>query len=754
MLTKLLKHTSGIELEWTCIKLPFVLSCFYILRRALFETSSISFNRGICSLFNCELLVIHAVKMGIIAVFILLALFYILEKKMMVVTGLMFVLCLIVFSAHESFGVQDRTGIITLIWLVQSVAYLWKWKNPNFDLKKNRIHFPIQVIVACYTLAGLSKIYHSGWLWISDNQYMTLQMIKTNQVSILDGISVQNRFLENKIAFVMQNPALISLLFFMALFIEVSSSLALLNKKTRIIYGILLLCLHLGIAYFFGIVIDSFFETMLIFLLNPFYLVLQLGAKLFWFQKKMVISLVLLSVIVSCSPTIISNEKQRIELKSNSFQLSNDVDSTVHFSLNINDKFPVDYSIISNVIAENQTKFSISKQEAAWKYVMENTYHADPFTSESWQHHPFIFLNSIGGGYCDDRASVLAKIWQFQGDSSRVIGLEGHVVPEVYTENAWHMFDPDYGVYFCDSTGVILSVDRIAASDEDISKMSCVDTVINPIFSAQNPISLKLLEMYKSQDNNEDISNWHLNYSGIRMNFSLPSYSNLCFMYNAELNIVNCAVNLSPRSKGRLTLPLVPFSVTGNIALSSGDTTFKISGSDQLFPRSEVYNSLVINEVTTHTTINYLMNPKLDIFDKSNFLEINTSGELKVHKNVQLSNEPHVLYGEFQWFFDQKTREHQASLRRLSQFGNPKLNEEFIKEQFDYFLEMDRSLNQKERLNSRIQFDQDYMSLVNTLSVKQQNFIKEHYPTSIFYLFLALRYRRMDDIVHFINQHE
>jgi hypothetical protein len=274
------------NIEWLCIKIPFVVFCCFVLKYSLESATSIGTSRGLCYLLNCNLFLISSVKIFFLVLIVILSVLYILERKMLFVSFLMFLLCFIVFSAHESFGVQDRTGIVTLIWLVQFLSYFFKWKKPNFDLNRNRIYFSVQVIVACYTLSALSKLYVSGFSWVLNTQLIVLQMLKSNQTSYLDGWILLTDVVSPKITFVLENSKTVSFLLFCALMIELTSGLGLINKKIRIIYGFLILLLHFGIYYFFGIVIFSFAVSMIFFMINPFYLIYLLVQKITKVQRK------------------------------------------------------------------------------------------------------------------------------------------------------------------------------------------------------------------------------------------------------------------------------------------------------------------------------------------------------------------------------------------------------------------------------------------------------------------------------------
>src|SRR5690606_28353308 len=124
---------------------------------------------------------------------------------------------------------------------------------------------------------------------------------------------------------------------------------------------------------------------------------------------------------------------------------------------------------IIRVIEDSSLKKKTTIEEEAWKYVSQSTFWISPLTSKSWQHNPILFLNSIGGGFCDDRASVLAGIWRNWFDSVRVIGLNGHVVSEVYSINKWKMYDADRKVAYLNANNEVCSVAELEDSSQFVS---------------------------------------------------------------------------------------------------------------------------------------------------------------------------------------------------------------------------------------------------------------------------------------------
>lgn len=275
------------KLEWLCIKIPFILFSINQLVSTLIPINSISSGKGVCSLFDCNPLLSDIFKVVIISLLLVFSILYIMEKQMIISTFGIFCIALLVFSLHESFGVSARTGVFTLIWLAQFFAYLFYKNNPNqILLHKNRIFYPVQVIVACYTLAGLSKIWTSGLSWLYDARLMTLQLLKSNQMNYFDGKIPAESILSSKVQFVFDHKEFMATLLMIALLIEITSGFGLLNKKMTIIYGCLLLSLHIGIDLFFNVKIEAFYKSMIIFMINPFYLIYLFINKIPIFRPK------------------------------------------------------------------------------------------------------------------------------------------------------------------------------------------------------------------------------------------------------------------------------------------------------------------------------------------------------------------------------------------------------------------------------------------------------------------------------------
>jgi hypothetical protein len=61
-------------------------------------------------------------------------------------------------------------------------------------------------------------------------------------------------------------------------------------------------------------------------------------------------------------------------------------------------------------------------------------------------------------GFCSQQSYVLVQLANDLGLPARQVGLNGHVVAEIWYDRDWHMFDPDYELVIRNARGSIASV--------------------------------------------------------------------------------------------------------------------------------------------------------------------------------------------------------------------------------------------------------------------------------------------------------
>lgn len=231
-----------------------------------FHQEAIPYPAGLCKFFNCSILVSSYTYPLLLAFAIIFSLLYILEKWMRATTLCMFLISLIFFTLEESNGILNYNGLYTMLFLAQFIAY---FRN-NANLKTERVQFPIQIIAAGYTLAGIAKLKESGLNWVMEAPQASIQVLKNYCYAYFDTGNVYFLDKGTRFAnFVMENQFFVKTLFAFSLFLELFALIAVRNKASAFIYGILLTAMHIGIFYFMHILIFSIFIPMITFFVNP-----------------------------------------------------------------------------------------------------------------------------------------------------------------------------------------------------------------------------------------------------------------------------------------------------------------------------------------------------------------------------------------------------------------------------------------------------------------------------------------------------
>lgn len=136
-----------------------------------------------------------------------------------------------------------------------------------------------------------------------------------------------------------------------------------------------------------------------------------------------------------------------------------------------------------------------------WRFLRDNRYHWYPAEGGAEVHSPTRFINVYGYGFCDDSATNAEALFKRAGfANARCWGLSGHVVPEVYYNDAWHMLDPDLKVFYplYDNT-TVASVEQ-CADDENL---------IHRVHIYQN-----VAEIYTTKHNNSTYTNhWNISHT-------------------------------------------------------------------------------------------------------------------------------------------------------------------------------------------------------------------------------------------------
>lgn len=335
--------------------------------------------------------------------------------------------------------------------------------------------------------------------------------------------------------------------------------------------------------------------------------------------------------------------------------------------------------------------------KTAWMYVIDHSFYDFPYTSENWFHHPLLFLNSSGGGYCDDLSSVLAKIWQNLGYSSRIIKIEGHVVPEFRDKNGWHMLDPSLGVYYVKKDNV-LPVSYLENNSNLIITPESIRTYGSPYLNERNPLTEKFKYFYETKNNNIDVTSWHLDYDSIVPQFILPSKSIL------EVSKINefyfLKIKLTKKSKGYLQLPFIPQQIRGNLTLICEDT-LKIKNNYN-FKKDKYIPNLDIVKVENEAEIYYKINQKNNFLKKENILNLVTSDSLVLNTSYDKIKLEKFNPEFIPLIANKNSRIYENFIPYLKDYEPEKTTfEKYVETTLVEFLKINDTLNERQKIQMR-----------------------------------------------------
>lgn len=235
------------------------------------------------------------------------------------------------------------------------------------------------------------------------------------------------------------------------------------------------------------------------------------------------------------------------------------------------------------------------------EYVHRLSRNAPPISAERWLHSPEVLLNSLGKGFCDDRAASLCRIWQRAGLPARMWNLEGHAVPEVKLGGRWQMFDPETGAFLLKDSTVVCSVEEIAGGQ---ARFFSLGGQVFPITPEKGV--LLFLDKFMSREDNR-LSGWYLSGSFIPDTaFVLPPGARLSCCRSVGQGQRYASVQLPPHSEGRLHIPLVLAEAP--------------EGLKSVFPRNDsLYSEADIHNPTADTlSVFYYVNPFLPGLQEQN----------------------------------------------------------------------------------------------------------------------------------------
>ena len=284
-----------------------------------------------------------------------------------------------------------------------------------------------------------------------------------------------------------------------------------------------------------------------------------------------------------------------------------------------------------------QTKIAQESMEiSAWRLVKDHSYFEEPLTDTSWIHGPLIFLNSLGFGYCDDKAATLAFLWEQCGFFSRVWSLGGHVVPEVHDGDLWRMYDPEYEVFYRMPDSSVASVQDLMTSPGVIRYGFADQLPCNNIHGLWNRYSYKTAEVYFSAENNA-VTDWYSEPLGAyEFEVTIPPGGSFEFPGKYEsplLNYVGDTINAYANARltipkswsGEIKIPLVVHTIKGAGSVLIDADEFEIGSArltDLINARQTFIHEFSFTKLKTDVEIVYLINPLLTDLHAENILEL------------------------------------------------------------------------------------------------------------------------------------
>ena len=271
------------DLDWSGMKWSFIVGwnlCLLYIYSSLVSTSD---PKGLCTLFDCNVLQFQWVKILMGLVLIVSSILYVREQWMLMTTISLTIISLVVFSAGESNGIAARCEILTAVLIAQVAAYTkYMFTKDAKSLSQDRIRYSIQIIVALYMLAVLSKIRASDFDWIYSNDPLAINakvaILRFKADFGIEGLEIYANFMYKLFS---NNPNFVASFLVISLIVEGLIFIALFGKRWAISYGVLLIIFHSTIFLTMFVFVPPFLLCVFVYLLNGPFLVTHALKRLF-----------------------------------------------------------------------------------------------------------------------------------------------------------------------------------------------------------------------------------------------------------------------------------------------------------------------------------------------------------------------------------------------------------------------------------------------------------------------------------------
>ncbi len=452
----------------------------------------------------------------------------------------------------------------------------------------------------------------------------------------------------------------------------------------------------------------------------------------------------------SIDTLFLSGKSEQISISSN--------ENPVSFRLKINNRFPLSIADMIENIQQISIQKSISEEQAAWEFVTKNTFHSHRLTEKCNQHNSEFFINSVGGGLCESRATVLADLWRNMNFESRIINMVNyHVVAEVFSAGKWKMYDADNEIYYYNEKNEIASFHELREHP---------DWVVNPLqnydfrspYTEKNLWTEKLGQWYSSAEINT--ISWEID-SISDVEFSLPPNTQMTLYLQNSKNIFSISVELTEKSKGLIKLPFVPYCAIGVFSFKANDSAFVLSNNDTLlFHNNEFIKNFNITNVRSNSRIIYLVNPRLKILSETTIIVTESTEKLTIKTSEIDKNKipvflPNRLAVERIFLDSVLNTVYLNYLANSSAYTSENIDE-YLNVEFRKFLDTDKSLQYDDKELLLKKFPKQLKLYLLEIGSSKEDFIllvNKYHPMSLCYLFASIRYDKSEFLMETWRKH-
>ena len=231
--------------EWKIMRVLFSLFWFERIGFILYSYSSIPVPRGWAQFIDLSFLTTVPGKVIIIIASLVCVVMYIRNIKMLLVTGIMFLIGVCVHTYQDSQALDMYNEVINLLILGHFIAFAQEAvlaRNKGFgkaldrdEVKNLVIHYSKQAIIACYLVAAISKLTDAGLSWVVDAPNLSVVIYKSHMHAyigwLLPEMKASGLYYSSIIA---NNSYLIQIAFGFTLLLESFGIIALKSRKASV----------------------------------------------------------------------------------------------------------------------------------------------------------------------------------------------------------------------------------------------------------------------------------------------------------------------------------------------------------------------------------------------------------------------------------------------------------------------------------------------------------------------------------------